>query len=320
MGNPPEMRMPDYHKPVLVKETLTLLDPKESGVFVDATLGGGGHAVEILERVGPNGMLIGIDRDPEAIEYARERLKQYGDRVMLVQGNYQDLESILTSIGITEIDGALFDLGVSSHQLDVDRGFSFQRDEELDMRMNPSENTLSAKDIVNTYSESDLADLIWQYGEERYSRRIARAIVNRREREPITRTKELAEIIWNAVPPQYRHGEIHPATRSFMSIRIRVNRELEAIEIGVPAAINALKTGGRICVISFHSLEDRIVKRLFRKFSGRCECPPRFPQCQCGAIERLKILTNKPVVANDEEIKDNPRSRSAKLRCAMRVN
>lgn len=312
--------MPDYHKPVLVKETITLLDPNVSGVFVDATLGGGGHAAEILERVGPDGALIGIDRDPEAIEYARERLKKYGDRVTLVQGNYQDFDKILTSIAVTEIDGALFDLGVSSHQLDTDRGFSFQRNEDLDMRMNPMECTLSAKEIVNTYNEFDLADMIWQYGEERYSRRIARAIVNQREREPITKTKELAEIIWNAVPPQYRHGEIHPATRTFQAIRIRVNRELESIETGLPAAINRLKIGGRICVISFHSLEDRIVKRLFRKFSGKCECPPRFPACQCGAANMLKIITSKPVVAGDEEIKENPRSRSAKLRCAMRIS
>ena len=311
--------MPDYHKPVLVRETLTLLDPRESGVFVDATLGGGGHAVEILERVGPDGVLIGIDRDPDAIEYTRERLKDYGERVKLVQGNYQDIGKILTSIGITEIDGAIFDLGVSSHQLDADRGFSFQRDEELDMRMNPDENTLSARDIVNTYTEFDLANVIWQYGEERYSRRIARAIISRREHEPITRTKELAEIIWNAVPAQYRHGEIHPATRTFQAIRIRVNRELDAIETGIPAAINILKVGGRICVISFHSLEDRIIKNLFRKFSGRCECPPRMPDCRCGAVDILKILTNKPVIAGEDEVRENPRSRSAKLRCAMRI-
>lgn len=311
--------MPEYHKPVLVRETLTLLDPRESGVFVDATLGGGGHAVEILERVGPDGVLIGIDRDPDAIEYARERLKNYSERVILVQGNYQDIGKILTSIGITEIDGAIFDLGVSSHQLDADRGFTFQRDEELDMRMNPEEITLSARDIVNTYNEFDLADVIWKYGEERYSRRIARAIISRREIEPITRTKELAEIVWNAVPAQYRHGEIHPATRSFQAIRIRVNRELEAIEKAIPAAINMLKTGGKICVISFHSLEDRIIKNLFRKFSGRCECSPRMPECRCGAVDILKVLTNKPVIAGEDEVRENPRSRSAKLRCAMRV-
>ena len=311
--------MPDYHKPVLLKEVLELLDPREGGVYVDATLGGGGHASEILERIGPAGWLIGIDRDPEAIAHTRERLKAYGDRALLVCGNFGDLNSILASAGVPGIDGALFDLGVSSHQLDAERGFSFMRDEELDMRMSKAENTMSAADIVQNYSEIDLADVIYKYGEERYSRRIARAIVERRAQEPITRTKELADIIYHAVPGKYRHQDIHPATRSFQAIRIHVNRELDAVEVGVPAAIDALKVGGRVCVISFHSLEDRIVKTTFRHFAGRCECPPKLWVCQCGAKKVLEIITRKPVLATDEEIYDNPRSRSAKLRCAEKI-
>ena len=308
--------MPDYHKPVLVREILTLLDPREGGVLLDATLGGGGHAAELLEHLGPGGLLIGIDRDPEAIEHASENLKRFGDRARLIQGNFRDIDSILASAGIAELDGAILDLGVSSHQLDAERGFSFQRDEELDMRMDPSEDTPSARDIVNTYREFDLADLIWQYGEERYSRRIARAIV---ERRPISRTTELAGIISSVVPAAYRHGEIHPATRTFQAIRIRVNGELEAIEVGVPLVVDKLKIGGRICVISFHSLEDRIIKRLFRRLAGKCECPPKLPECRCGAKQVVKILTARPVMAGAEETQDNPRSRSAKLRCAMRV-
>lgn len=312
--------MPEYHKPVLFNETLNLLDPKDGSVVVDATLGGGGHANGILDRIGPNGLLIGIDRDPEAIEYNRRRLKDYGERVQIYQGNFSELKSILAAAGVPEIDGILFDLGVSSHQLDAERGFSFMRDEELDMRMSREENTPSAADIVNGYSEFDLADIIWKYGEERYSRRIAKAIVERRALKPISRTSELADIVKSAVGSKYRRQEIHPATRTFQAIRIEVNRELESVESVIPYAVDALKVGGRICVISFHSLEDRIIKRTFRKLSGYCECPSKLLECRCGAKEVLKVLTKKPVVAGDEEVRDNPRSRSAKLRCAVKIN
>ncbi len=312
--------MREYHRPVLISETIALLDPREGGVFLDATLGGGGHSAELLERIGPTGRLIGVDRDPDALEYARERLKDHEDRATLVQGNFRDIGAILGSAGIGELDGAVFDLGVSSHQLDSQRGFSFMRDEPLDMRMSPSEGEPSAADVVNRYSEADLADLIYNYGEERYSRRLARSIVERRQRAPIKTTGELVNVIVSAVGRKYHGQDIHPATRTFQAIRIEVNRELDAVEVGVASAIDALRIGGRICVISFHSLEDRIVKQLFRKFSGRCECPPRLPECRCGAREILKILTRKPVTPSPEEIRDNPRSRSSKLRCAQRVS
>ncbi len=311
--------MLEFHRPVLLNETIALLDPKSGCVFLDATLGGGGHAAAILERTGPNGILVGIDRDPEAMEYAERKLARYGQRVKLVQGDFRDVGSILNSIGVTELDGALFDLGVSSHQLESGRGFSFMRDEPLDMRMSPTEGTLSAADIVNTYSESDLAEIIRRYGEERYARRIARAIVERRKSTPIRRTSELVEAILSAVGGQYRGFDIHPATRTFQAIRIEVNKELEAIEKGVTDAIEHLKIGGRICVISFHSLEDRIVKKTFRRLSGHCECSPRVLRCKCGARRILRVLTKKPVTPSEEEIAVNPRSRSAKLRCAERV-
>ncbi|MHB9037335.1 MAG: 16S rRNA (cytosine(1402)-N(4))-methyltransferase RsmH [Armatimonadota bacterium] len=312
--------MPEYHKPVLVDEIITLLDPREGGVFLDATLGGGGHAAAILQRIGSEGVLIGLDRDPDAIEHAGERLKEFGESVKLVRGNFRDLSSILDSLGIRELDGALFDLGVSSHQLDAERGFSFSRDEELDMRMSRAEDTASAAEIVNSYNEHNLADLIFRYGEERYSRRIARAIVQRRGMKRITRTGELAEIVTAAIPGKSRwQQDIHPATRTFQAIRIVVNRELEAVEEGVPAAIEALKIGGRVAVISFHSLEDRIVKNTFRRYSGRCECPPRLPECRCGAKETLKVVTRKPITPSADEIRDNPRSRSSRLRVGERI-
>lgn len=311
--------MLEFHRPVLLNETIALLDPKPGGVFLDATLGGGGHAAAILERTSPNGILVGIDRDPEAIEYASRRLARYGQRVKLVQGNFRDVGLILASVEVVELDGALFDLGVSSHQLESERGFSFMRDQPLDMRMSPFEGTPSAADVVNTYSESDLAEIIRRYGEERYARRIARAIVERRKSAPIRTTGELVDTILSAVGGKYRGLDIHPATRTFQAIRIEVNRELEAVEKGVTDAIEHLKIGGRICVISFHSLEDRIVKKTFRRLSGHCECPPRALKCECGAKKILRILTKKPVTPNEKEIAENPRSRSAKLRCAERV-
>lgn len=309
--------MPDYHRPVLVSETLTLLDPREGGVFLDATLGGGGHSSEILKRIGPSGTLIGIDRDPEALQYAGKRLEAMEGHKTLLQGNFGDLESILPREWFGRLDGALFDLGVSSHQLDAPRGFSFQRDEPLDMRMGGD--AASAADIVNEYPEEELARILRDYGEERYARRIARAIVQRRAKQPIRTTGDLAEVIVSAIPGGGRWQDIHPATRSFQGIRIETNRELEAIERAVPVAIDALRIGGVIAVISFHSLEDRIVKTIFRRFSGKCECPPRLPQCQCGAKEVVRILTRKPVVPSAEEIDENPRSRSSKLRAAVKI-
>ena len=309
--------MPEYHRPVLVNEVLTLLDPREGGVFLDATLGGGGHAEELLKRIGPSGRLIGIDRDSEAIDFARKRFGATDGQTTFIESNFGELDSILEEIGVSELDGALFDLGVSSHQLDAPRGFSFQRDDDLDMRM--GKDARSAADIVNQYSERDLQEIIRDYGEERYARRVASAIVRRRTEKPFRTTMELADTVVSAIPGGGRWQDTHPATRTFMAIRIEANSELEAIEKALPVAINALKIGGVIAVISFHSLEDRIAKTIFRKFSGRCECPPRLPGCQCGAVEMLRILTRKPVVPSAEEVCSNPRSRSSKLRAAVKI-
>jgi 16S rRNA (cytosine1402-N4)-methyltransferase len=308
-----------FHKPVLLNETIALLDPKPGGVFIDATLGGAGHAEQILARTAPNGILIGTDRDPDAVAYATDRLRSFGDRVRIHEANYRDIGSIARAEGRGEVDGVLFDLGLSSHELESGRGFSFQRDEPLDMRMNPSEDTATAWDIVNTYEESELAALIWEFGEERHSRRIAGAIVNRRRHGQIQTTGELVDVIQAAVGSRYRGQRIHPATRTFQALRIAVNDELGAIERGLAAAVDVLKLGGRVCAISFHSLEDRIVKTTFRGLSGRCECPKEAPECICGARELVRVVTKRPIVAGPDEIRENPRSRSAKLRCAEKI-
>jgi len=310
--------MPEYHRPVLLNETIALLDPKQGGVYLDATLGGGGHSVELAKRIGSGGTLIGIDRDSEAIEHTSKRLEGFECKKILVEGNFRDLRSILDTHGISELDGALFDFGVSSHQLDSARGFSFSREEPLDMRMGTD--ARSAAQIVNEYAESDLARVIRDYGEERYARRIAKAIVGQRANKRIETTTELASIAVSAIPGGGRWQDIHPATRTFQAIRIEANAELEAIEEAVPAAVDMLKVGGVVATISFHSLEDRIVKTVFRRLSGRCECPPRLPACVCGARRLVRVLTPKPIAPSDEEIESNPRSRSAKLRAAMRVS
>ena len=309
--------MSEYHRPVLVSEALTLLDPREGGVFLDATLGGGGHSAEILKRIGPSGTLIGIDRDPEALQCAGMRLGAMDGHTFLIEGNFGDIESILPEQYFGELDGALFDLGVSSHQLDSPRGFSFQRDEPLDMRMGGD--AVSAADIVNEYSEEDLARILRDYGEERYARRVARGIVTRRAWKPFRTTGELMQVVVAAIPGGGRGQDIHPATRSFQGIRIQANRELEAIERAIPVAVDALKPGGVIVVISFHSLEDRLIKTMFRRLSGKCECPPRMPGCVCGAKETVRILTRKPIIPSAEEIANNPRSRSSKLRAAVKT-
>lgn len=311
--------MQAYHTAVLLEETIALLDPKPGGAYVDGTLGGGGHAERILELCGPDGTLIGIDRDSEAVEYARERLKRFGERAVLVRANFRQLRSVLASEGIREIDGAVFDLGISSHQLESPRGFSFSRNDELDMRMGREEDTPTAADLVNQRTEADLAHIIWKFGDERYARRVARAIVTARQERPIRTTGELADIVESAIPGGRRPGDIHPATRTFQAIRIEVNRELEAVEEGIAAAVDAARSGGRVCVISFHSGEDRLVKDLFRRLSGKCECPPRLPECRCGAKRVVQVLTRKPVVPGLEEIEANPRSRSARLRCARKL-
>lgn len=311
--------MPDYHKPVLLNETIELLGPQPGGVYVDCTLGGGGHSGTILERILPNGRLIGIDQDQESIDFVSQNLANFTGNVDLVLGNFSDLRNILDRLEVDKVDGVLFDLGVSSHQLDkAERGFSFSQDAPLDMRMS-LENPVTAGDLVNSLSEKELADLIWIHSDERFSRRIARAIVQARAKKKIETTWELAEIVKHAIPPAARPKDIHPATRTFQALRIEVNSEMQALDAGLEQAVDALKVGGRIVVISYHSLEDRRTKNFFKLMSGQCVCPPGLPVCACGPRAIVKILTKKPVTASSEEINENPRARSAKLRAAERV-
>lgn len=311
--------MTTFHKPVLIDDVIELLAPAPGGIYVDATLGGGGCAAAICDKIGSEGVLVGIDRDREAIEYASQRLKNCRCTLKIVKGNFRELGRILEDVGIREVDGVVFDFGLSSHQLDTDRGFTLSRDEELDMRMSREEDLPTAADIVNTYSESDLERVLREYGDERYARRIARAIVRRRQQTPITRTTELADIVRSAVPGGRGAGRIHPATRAFMALRIEIHSELEAVEKGLLAAVEALKPGGRVCALSYHSGEDRIVKAVFRRLSGDCHCPPRIPECRCGARRILQPVTRKAVRPGAAEVAENPRSRSARLRCAEKL-
>jgi 16S rRNA (cytosine1402-N4)-methyltransferase len=294
------------HFPVMSEEVLFWLVQEDSRIYLDCTVGYSGHAEKLLEASGFSSKLIGFDRDAVAIAASRERLARFGDRVFLIQGHFVDLKQHLAGSGIGRVDGILFDLGVSSPQLDEPaRGFSFQEDGPLDMRMDQSI-SVTAADLINRWPEAQMADTIFQFGEERFSRRIARAIVHTRERRPLTTTKELVSVIEGAVPAKYRHGRLHCATRTFQAFRIAVNQELDCIEPALRDAVDVLSPGGRLCVISFHSLEDRIVKHTFRALSGKDD-----------AI--LTVLTKKPQVPTREESDRNPRSRSAKLRAAQRV-
>jgi 16S rRNA (cytosine1402-N4)-methyltransferase len=310
------------HEPVMLRECLEFLAPAPGATVVDATLGLGGHSQELLRRVGPEGTVIGLDRDPEALRRATERLQaacaEWGwPRCPLrtAHTDFRDFGAALDELGVSEIQGALFDLGVSSMQLDLpDRGFSFRASGPLDMRMNPEAGETAA-DLVNTLPEEELARVLWEYGEERYSRRIARRIL---ERRPLTTTKELEDAVWGAYPPQERRGRLHPATRTFQALRIAVNDELAALEPAVTAAVERMTSGGRVVVMSYHSLEDRIIKRAFEFLSGRCRCPVEVPICQCGARELVRVLTRKPVQPSEAEIEANPRARSARLRVAER--
>lgn len=293
-----------YHTSVLPKEVVVQLQPRSGGLYVDATLGGGGHAQEILRAASPDGRLIGLDWDEDALPHARERLSEFGARVQLVRANFADLERVLMNLAVTAVDGIVFDLGVSSRQLDEpSRGFSFLRDGALDMRMS-RHIPANARDLLRTTGQQELADILFQYGEERRSRAIAREIVRERERHPIETTGQLARIVERVLGP--KRGKIHPATRVFQALRIAVNSELENLKRGLAVAVRFVRPGGRIAVISFHSLEDRIVKRFFLEHS-RSESPT------------LRIITRKPLVAGDDEIRDNPRSRSAKLRVAEKI-
>jgi 16S rRNA (cytosine1402-N4)-methyltransferase len=303
-----------HHVSVLLEEVLDLLRPAPGGRFLDGTVGGAGHAAALLEKVGSEGFLYGIDQDPAALAVAEERLARWGSNFELRQGNFAD---VLPEWNLPPLNGILLDLGVSSHQLDTaERGFSFRLEGPLDMRMGDS--GPSAADLVNTLPERELVDILFRYGEERHSRAIVRALLKRREEKPFRTTRELAEVIERMVPA-HKAGGIHPATRTFQALRIAVNRELEVLEQVLPAAISKLAPGGRLAVISFHSLEDRIVKTVFRDMAKSCVCPPKLPICVCGTVPTVKVITPKPREASEAEIRVNPRSRSAKLRVAERI-
>lgn len=307
------------HEPVLLKETIDALNIKENGIYVDCTVGGAGHSIEILKRVGPHGKLVAIDQDEEALLTATNRLKDYNDRVYFIKCNYAYLGQILDSLNIDKVDGVLMDIGVSSHQLDeASRGFSYHQDAILDMRMD-KEQELTAKDVVNTYSKEELETIFWNYGEEKWGMRIADFIVKAREEKEISTTFELVDIIKNAIPKKVRMQSKHPAKKIFQAIRIEVNKELDVLETGILSAVERLKSGGRLVIITFHSLEDRIVKTNFKELAKGCTCPSEFPVCVCGSREKIKVITKRPIVASEEEIGRNIRSRSAKLRVAEKL-
>ncbi|MFQ5735346.1 MAG: 16S rRNA (cytosine(1402)-N(4))-methyltransferase RsmH [Thermodesulfobacteriota bacterium] len=307
------------HRSVMPQEVVEYLRCVPGGVYVDGTLGGGGHAARILEASAPDGRVIGIDRDQDALSAAREFLKPYGARAVLVKSDYRDLLVVLDGLGIKEIDGIVLDLGVSSFQLESgERGFSFARDARLDMRMDRTQG-LTAYDIVNGQSVEELARILREYGEERDARRIARAIDRQRKIRPVATTLQLAAIVEAAVPRRFQPRSIHPATRVFQALRIAVNDELEGLAQGLEAGLRALRSGGRFVVISFHSLEDRIVKRSFRDFSTGCVCPPRIPKCVCGHEPGARLLTRRAVKPSEQETGSNPRSRSARLRAVEKL-
>ena len=307
------------HLSVMPDEVIRFLAPRPGGIYVDGTLGGAGHALQILDASSPDGMLIGFDRDDEALKAARERLYPFGKRARLVHGNFSDIADELAGLGIARIDGLFLDLGVSSHQLDSgERGFSFREDAPLDMRMDRSTGPTAA-DLVNTLSEKELARIIRDYGEERWAKRIAAFIVTARDHSPIETTMGLVDIIKGAVPKGAWEERLHPATRTFQGLRIAVNDELASLEKGLDLGVRLLNRGGRVVVISFHSLEDRIVKNRFRSLAHGCTCPKDFPRCVCGNTPLIKVLTGKPVVPEAAEVEANPRSRSARLRAAERL-
>lgn len=302
-----------HHISVLLNECIDNLNIRPDGIYVDGTMGGGGHSLEIAKRL-TIGRLICIDQDPNAHEAAGKRLAEYKDRITFVRDNFGNIKSILDSLGIEKIDGMLLDIGVSSHQLDeAERGFSYQQDAPLDMRMNP-DRPFSAYDVVNGYDEDELDRVIFTYGEERWARRIAQFIVKEREAKPIETTGELVDIIKKAVPKGARKDGPHPAKRTFQAIRIEVNGELEVLQRAIDDVAARLAVGGRLCIITFHSLEDRIVKEAFRKQENPCICPPQFPVCVCGKKPLGRVITRKPILPSKEELEENPRSRSAKLR------
>ena len=302
------------HKSVLLDETINGLNIRPDGIYVDGTLGGGGHAYEVCTRLGTKGSIIGIDQDAAAIEAAGARLKDFGEKVTIVRSNYCDMKSRLRELGIDKVDGIILDLGVSSYQLDTaERGFSYREDAPLDMRMDTRQK-MTARDIVNDYSEMDLYRVIRDYGEDKFAKNIAKHIVAQRGKGPIETTGQLTEIIRGAIPMKYQKKSGHPAKRTFQAIRIELNRELEVLRDTLDDMIELLNPGGRLCIITFHSLEDRIVKSAFKKNENPCTCPPDFPVCVCGNVSKGSIVTRKPILPSEEEMEANSRSKSAKLR------
>ena len=308
-----------FHQPVVLRETIEELVTKKDGIYVDCTLGGGGHTEAILSA-SPDTRVIGIDQDTEALKASAERLAPYGDRAVFVWNNFRNIDAVLSELGIEKVDGFLFDLGISSPQLDhADRGFSYQQDAPLDMRMNRESTGLTARDIVNTYTEEELAEILWKYGEERWAKRIAAFIVESREKKPLETTGELVSVIKAAIPKKVRQEGHHPAKKSFQALRIAVNDELNIIAPAMEAAAKHLNPGGKLAVISFHSLEDRIVKETLKYLAADCICPPHQIVCTCNKERLIKITVRKPIVAGEAELQENPRARSAKLRVGMRV-
>lgn len=302
------------HKSVLLDETIESLNIKPNGIYVDGTLGGGGHSYEIAKRLTDGGRLIGIDQDEDAIRAAKERLSEFADRVTIVRDNYCNMPKVLDELGISKVDGILLDIGVSSYQLDeAERGFTYKQDAPLDMRMDQRQQ-MTAKDIVNGYSEEDLYRIIRDYGEDKFAKNIAKHIVQARQVKPVETTFELDEIIKAAIPMKFRATGGHPAKKTFQAIRIELNRELEVLDESIDAMTDLLNDNGRLCIITFHSLEDRIVKTRFRKNENPCTCPPDFPVCVCGKKPKGKVITRKPIVPDEEELEENKRAKSSKLR------
>ncbi|MBN1615338.1 MAG: 16S rRNA (cytosine(1402)-N(4))-methyltransferase RsmH [Deltaproteobacteria bacterium] len=311
--------MGPFHKPVMVAEVADMLQPKPGGIYLDGTLGGGGHARQILERSSPDGLLVGIDLDEDALSESEKTLKPFGSRTILIRGNFAEMDRILRDLDIEKVNGILLDLGVSSHQLeDAGRGFSFSQEAPLDMRMDRRQ-AFNAHDLVNVFSRSELEKIIRDYGEEKMAGRIAKAITLKRKRSPIRTTTDLTRIIEGVVPAASRHRHVHPATRTFQAIRIAVNDELSNLREAIACGVKVLDRTGRFAIVSFHSLEDRIVKDSFRSLEKGCICPPDLPRCICGREGQLRILTRRPLVPRKEEVADNPRARSARLRTAERI-
>ena len=306
------------HKSVLLNECIDGLNIKPNGIYVDGTLGGAGHSSEILKKLSEQGKLIGIDRDEDALKAAKERLKEYSN-VIYYHGNHDDIKEILEDLNIEKVDGILLDLGVSSYQLDErNRGFSYLGENVLDMRMDKTQK-LDARIVINNYKEEELAKIIYDYGEERFSRQIAKNICIERKKQEITTTKQLVDIIEKSIPAKFRNKDSHPAKRTFQAIRIEVNDEIRPLYQTVINSIDCLKPGGRLCIITFHSLEDRAVKNAYIDAEGKCICPPGLPYCACGAVKKGKIITKKPVLPTKEEMENNSRSKSAKLRIFEKI-